>query len=343
MELVDALQTRRGVLTATMAAPARRLRCVASHLAAEPAAAGAEPQPFAAGWPQHISPPQYKAVPRFEVGDRAVLEHLEEHGFAVVGDVLTEAETETALGKVWDFMENMGTGIDRSRPETWSNEFWMENSAPGSGLMSGHGGTHSEALWYVRGIPAVKSVWATLLDDNDLIVSFDGMCQYRPWALDSSWRTSTGWFHCDRQPGPPVTDMPARAGDCGIHERDYVQGFVNLVRTTEATGGNVVCAGSHKRYAETAQEYAGNGDLALASLSLCLLRWAFLSDRTDTSCAYACAVVANSPRDPEELPRNLRGECHRPPREPSLPPCLPPSHGANDQLMSATVGDRTIT
>ena len=38
------------------------------------------------------------------------------------------------------------------------------------------------------------------------------------------------------------------AGECGIHERDYIQGFVNLVKTTEATGGNVVCAGSNTRY-----------------------------------------------------------------------------------------------
>jgi hypothetical protein len=126
--------------------------------------------------------------------------------------------------------------------------------------MSQHGLGHSEALWYVRGIPAVKDVWATLLGDDELIVSFDGMCQYRPWSLDRSWRTSTGWFHCDRQPGPPVTDSPDRAGVCGIQEREYIQGFVNLVRTTEATGGNVVCAGSHKRYAETAVQYNGNGE-----------------------------------------------------------------------------------
>jgi hypothetical protein len=329
-----------------MAAPARRLRCVASHLAAEPAAAEAEPQPFAAGWPQHISPPQYKAVPRFAVGDRAVLEHLEEHGFAVVGDVLTEAETETALGKVWDFMENMGTGIDRSRPETWSNEFWMENSAPGSGLMSGHGGTHSEALWYVRGIPAVKSVWATLLDDNDLIVSFDGMCQYRPWALDNSWRTSTGWFHCDRQPGPPVTDMPARAGDCGIHERDYVQGFVNLVRTTEATGGNVVCAGSHKRYAETAQEYAGNGELALASLSLCVCfagpSYPTARTRPVLTLALWWQTVQEILKNcPEIFEESVIAHLVSPP---SLPASFPwRAHAANGQLMSATAGDRTIT
>ena len=134
-------------------------------------------EPFAQGWPQGISPPTYKVVPRFAVGDKAVLAYLDANGYAVVGDVLSHVETEAALAKVWDFMEGMGTGINRNDPVTWSNEHWMENSNPGSGLMSQHGLGHSEALWYVRGIPAVKDVWATLLDDDDLIVSFDGMCQ----------------------------------------------------------------------------------------------------------------------------------------------------------------------
>eukprot|EP01050_Picozoa_sp_SAG11_P037377 SAG11_NODE_14712_length_602_cov_1.252485_1_plen_47_part_01 len=31
---------------------------------------------------------------------------------------------------------------------------------------------------------------------------------------------------------------------------DYVQGFVNLITTSPASGGNVVVPRSHKRYAE---------------------------------------------------------------------------------------------
>ena len=33
---------------------------------------------------------------------------------------------------------------------------------------------HAEALWYVRGIPKLKDAWATVLGDDDLIISFDG-------------------------------------------------------------------------------------------------------------------------------------------------------------------------
>ena len=217
---------------------------------------------FAEGWPAALPPPVYKRVPRYAVGDRAVLGHLEEHGYAVVADVLTAAEVTSSIAKLWDFMEGMGTGIDRSDISTWNNQHWMENSAPGSGLMSGHGLGHSEALWYVRGVPKLKEVWATLHGTDDLIISFDGMCQFRPWGVDPSWRTVSGWFHNDRVPGPPVTssDSPRCGTTAGIYSRDYIQGFANLVQTSEATGGNVVVEGSHKHYAALALQYYGEGE-----------------------------------------------------------------------------------
>ena len=36
---------------------------------------------YAKGWPVALPPPQYKVVPRFPVGDRGVLQHLEDHGY----------------------------------------------------------------------------------------------------------------------------------------------------------------------------------------------------------------------------------------------------------------------
>ena len=179
------------------AAPLRRLGVLASHVAKEEERhngsngkqlahdkksvgisskdlVGAEEKLYAKGWPESLPPPQYKQVPRFPVGDVGVLQHLEDHGFAVVADVLSPEEVSTAISKLWDFMEGMGTGIDRDDITSWTNDHWMENSEPGSGLMSQHGLGHAEALWYVRGIPKLKDTWATVLGDDDLIVSFDG-------------------------------------------------------------------------------------------------------------------------------------------------------------------------
>ena len=60
---------------------------------------------FAQGWPVSLPPPVYKRVPRYAVGDRAVLDHLSEHGFAVVRDVMSPAEVALGLEKLWDYME----------------------------------------------------------------------------------------------------------------------------------------------------------------------------------------------------------------------------------------------
>ena len=44
----------------------------------------------------------------------------------------------------------------------------------------------------------------------------------------------------DRIPGPPLSPPnQGLAGDCGVDERDYVQGLVNLIATSPASGGNV--------------------------------------------------------------------------------------------------------
>jgi hypothetical protein len=154
----------------------------------------------------------------------------------------------------------MGTGVDRHDPSTWTNERWVENAADVNGRGTfGLGLSHSEALWYVRGVPRLKDIWATLEGTDDLIVDFSALCQFRPWGIDPAWRTSSGWLHTDRVPGPPLSPPDQDlAGDCGVHTREYVQGLVNLIRTSPATGGNVVLSGSHRHFFEIMERF---GDL----------------------------------------------------------------------------------
>eukprot|EP01043_Picozoa_sp_COSAG02_P093635 COSAG02_NODE_30136_length_556_cov_1.365427_1_plen_61_part_10 len=58
-----------------------------------------------------------------------MLSYLEEHGYAVVADVLSGEQCAKALDLIWDFNEGMGTGVDRNNPATWVNERWVENAA----------------------------------------------------------------------------------------------------------------------------------------------------------------------------------------------------------------------
>ena len=52
------------------------------------------------------------------------------------------------------------------------------------------------------------------------------------------------------------TDGGAALGTVGTH---YIQGFVSLLPTSEATGGNIVLTGSHKRWSELAAKSVAAG------------------------------------------------------------------------------------
>ena len=75
-------------------------------------------------------------------------------------NVLSADEVSTAMGMIWDHNEGMGTGVDRHDVRTWADERWVENAAEHNGRATfGLGLPHSEALWFIRGVPAVKRVW----------------------------------------------------------------------------------------------------------------------------------------------------------------------------------------
>ena len=113
---------------------------------------------------------------------------------AILAQTIKSAKREHQLSL--DQLSVLSNASDPYRLDTKAGhrlaEWWMENSEPGTGLMSGHGLGHSDALWYVRGRPRLKDVWATLLGTDDLIVSFDGCCLFRPWGIEPSWRTASG-------------------------------------------------------------------------------------------------------------------------------------------------------
>ena len=58
----------------------------------------------------------------------------------------------------WDFMEALGTGIDRGDVTTWGNERWQPGGA-GTGILGSFGVGHNPANWAVRGKQKVKAVW----------------------------------------------------------------------------------------------------------------------------------------------------------------------------------------
>ena len=218
----------------TMGCSSRRLRALSSHLLQGRPAAAAEPVAVDTppGWPSNLPKPAYTMVPRFSIdtvrGQGEALAHLNQESYVVIKDVLTPSQCAETLEMIWSELEGgkdvtpeHGGGVDRSDPATWQ---WRHNYPKG-----GEGGRygHSEFLWHVRGMPKVKRVWELVCGTDELLVSFDGSCLYRPWGLNEEWNAvHTLGLHVDR------------VGREGIPD-GYVQGFVNLVATSAASGGNV--------------------------------------------------------------------------------------------------------
>jgi hypothetical protein len=186
--------------------------------------------------------PEYTHVPRLAAGSPELVDHLDEHGFAVVASALGPGEATAAVQMLWDYLEALGTGIDRNNATTWEDDRWP--TAVHGGILPGHGIGHCAAQWYVRSFESIKKSFASVWDDDDLLVSFDGVSLWRPWGRNPAWRTkqASSWFHIDQHP----------IGRPGFH---CVQGLVNLLPMSEATGGNVVIPGSHRLFESLPERY----------------------------------------------------------------------------------------
>ena len=102
--------------------------------------------------------PTYQHLPRLAAGSAESIEHLESEGFVVIAGALDPDETVRAVDLTWAFLEGLGTGIDRDDPATWADDRWPV--AVHGGIIPSQGIGHSEAQWFIRSVPAVKSVVA---------------------------------------------------------------------------------------------------------------------------------------------------------------------------------------
>ena len=109
---------------------------------------------------------EYKHVPRLESGSKESISYLDEHGYAVIKKALSSEEAAKTLELLWNYLEGLGTGIDRRNPSTWGDDRWP--TCAHGGIMPSYGIGHSEAQWFLRGIPNVKKAFAKIWDTEEL-------------------------------------------------------------------------------------------------------------------------------------------------------------------------------
>ena len=184
---------------------------------------------------------------------------LAEYGFAVVTGALSPAECDKALDLAWDYLEGASCAertaqrpplandadapppVRRCDPATLSSPFFP--AAVEGGILPFYGSGHAAFSWHLRDSAAVQAAFAAVhgVARRELATSLDGLVL---WRAGRAHRTDAGWFHVDQNP----RTKPGFAA---------VQGLVNLLPTTPATGGNVLVARSHALFPD---HYTGDGE-----------------------------------------------------------------------------------
>jgi len=152
----------------------------------------------------------------------------------VVAGVADTIQVETARTLLWDWLEGLGTGIERDKPSTWKDDAWPD--WPGIkkyGSCKRFGAAHQGATWYLRGLPNLKKVFSTIYKTEELIVSMDGIILWRPWKGNGKRRPGSSRLHVDQNPSRKP----------GFH---CVQGMLPLYPVNPDIGGTVVVPRSHQ-------------------------------------------------------------------------------------------------
>lgn len=177
-----------------------------------------------------------------DIGSRVFSDALESNGFAVIIGVLSESECERLLGMAWDYIEAASFAeaccrqhcpssapVSRHDYNSHSSEFFPQSLE--GGFLPFYGSGHSSFAWSIREHHNVRLVFECLHGTSNLISSLDGIVLWH----QKQARTDAGWFHLDQNP----VAKPDKAG---------IQGLVNLLPVSEASGGNVMVAKSHKLF-----------------------------------------------------------------------------------------------
>lgn len=167
---------------------------------------------------------------RFDVDDPLALSFLNDHGYVVFKNVLSEQQVQHSQQLLWDFILANCPRVSRDDVSTWTTENWIGDEM--TGIVAEKGVGQSQCMWYVRGIPNVKQVFTNIWGTDKLLTSFDGCGIFRPWQYNLSWKTKGGWFHVDQ-------NFLTKQG------KHCIQGLVSLFDQNHSTGGLVVIPRSH--------------------------------------------------------------------------------------------------
>lgn len=142
------------------------------------------------------------------------LKDLEEQGYCVIPQLLSNSETEQLYQRVWhEFIEKAWPNCTMSDRSNWEESFPKHNKM---GIFAGPAG-QTQVMWDLRQDPRIVEIFARVWNTNDLIVSMDGLSFMCPPEIRE------GHF----EPWPHVDQFILRRGDNVAHNNNPSLGFIS--------------------------------------------------------------------------------------------------------------------
>ena len=111
---------------------------------------------------------------------------LKNNGYTIIKNIFTKTECNNYIKDIWKFLENLGTGIKKKDKKTWLEHphgNWPSNIY---GIIKHYQVGHSDFVWDIRQNPWVIRIFEDLWNDEDLLVSFDGIGITKPGSLEEN-------------------------------------------------------------------------------------------------------------------------------------------------------------
>ncbi len=126
---------------------------------------------------------------------------LQEHGVAIIPNVLSKKESIAMQRGMWDTLEHLtktwDVPIDRHHPASWKE---MLKLYPKHSMLHQQYIGHAPFIWNVRQHPSCVHVFSQLwgCPPEDLLCSFDGASFHMPHEVTGRGYYRNAWFHVDQ-------------------------------------------------------------------------------------------------------------------------------------------------
>lgn len=205
--------------------------------------------------PQSLFPERRFCFTTFDGPQRQLITMLHkmelmENGYTVVHGVLSGAEVTEALELGYEWIEGLGTGIDRTNFHLPENR--SKFAANMHGIVEYPPACHSPFAWYMRSHKGVRDVFSQLWGTAELVTSFDRVNFSFGESPKEEKGNKKGGGKKKRTAGAHTTEIPSWAHadqDSRLVGLQCIQGFVNLKATDGANGGGLfILKGSHRHH-----------------------------------------------------------------------------------------------